>query len=89
MPRWYTDAKLGIFVHWGDYTAFMRDLKAGEDTRGRVPYAEWYLNALRVPGSRTARRHRTTYGEAIAGSQRLLWLGARKPVSPLTIGPLS
>ena len=42
MPRWYTDAKLGIFVHWGlysipalaerangDYTAFMRDLKAG------------------------------------------------------------
>jgi alpha-L-fucosidase len=52
MPRWYPDAKLGIFVHWGlysipafaerpdgDYTAFMRELTAGEDTRGRVPYA--------------------------------------------------
>ena len=75
VPRWYTDAKLGIFVHWGlysipafaertdgDYTAFMRELKAGKDTRGRSPYAEWYLNALRVPGSRTALHHRTTYG---------------------------
>jgi alpha-L-fucosidase len=76
LPGWYSDAKLGIFVHWGlysipafaertegDYTAFMRDLKAGKDTRGGVPYAEWYLNALRVPGSRTARHHRATYGE--------------------------
>jgi Alpha-L-fucosidase len=39
VPRWYTDAKLRIFVHWGlysipafaertdgDFTAFMRDL---------------------------------------------------------------
>jgi Alpha-L-fucosidase len=58
VPRWYTDAKLGIFVHWGlysipafaertdgDYTAFMRELAAGKDTRGRVPYADFYLNA--------------------------------------------
>jgi alpha-L-fucosidase len=76
VPRWYPDAKLGIFVHWGlysipafaertggDYTAFMRDLTAGKDTRGRIPYAEWYLNALRVPGSPTARHHQATYGK--------------------------
>jgi hypothetical protein len=75
VPDWYTDAKLGIFVHWGlysipafaeptggDYTTFMRDLTAGKDTRGRIPYAEWYLNALRVPGSPTARHHQATYG---------------------------
>jgi hypothetical protein len=75
VPDWYTDAKLGIFVHWGlysipafaepaggDYTTFMRDLTAGKDTRGCIPYAEWYLNALRVPGSPTARHHQATYG---------------------------
>jgi hypothetical protein len=75
VPPWYTDAKLGIFVHWGlysipafaertgdDYTAFMRDLTTGKDTTGRIPYAEWYLNALRVPGSATARYHQATHG---------------------------
>ncbi len=75
VPGWFRDAKLGIFVHWGlysipafaersdgDFTAFMADLTAGKDTRGRLPYAEWYLNALRVPGSATALHHRFTYG---------------------------
>jgi alpha-L-fucosidase len=76
VPGWYADAKLGFFVHWGlysipafaertegDFTAFMRDLAAGKDTGGRVPYAEWYLNALRVPGSPTALHHQATYGK--------------------------
>jgi alpha-L-fucosidase len=76
VPGWYTDAKLGIFVHWGlhsipafaeadagDFATYMRDLAAGKDTKGRVPYAEWYLNALRVPGSATARYHEATYGK--------------------------
>jgi hypothetical protein len=67
LPAWYTDAKLGVFVHWGlysipafaeagqtdgDYPGFMAELTAGKDTKGRIPYAEWYLNALRVPGRR-------------------------------------
>jgi alpha-L-fucosidase len=77
IPSWFTDAKLGIAVHWGlysvpafaespdlDLTAFMRDLMAGKDTRGRLPYAEFYLNSLRIPGSRTARHHAATYGTA-------------------------
>ncbi|GAA3510845.1 alpha-L-fucosidase [Streptosporangium album] len=76
IPGWYQDAKLGIFLHWGlysvpafadpaagDFTSFMRDLTAMKDTRGNIPYAEWYLNALRVPGSPTARHHRATYGD--------------------------
>lgn len=75
VPGWYTDAKLGIFVHWGlysippfaeaagDFATYMHDLSAGKDTKGRVPYAEWYLNALRVPGSATARYHEATYGK--------------------------
>jgi hypothetical protein len=47
IPSWFTDAKPGIAVHWGlssvpafgesperDFTAFVRDLTAGKDTRG-------------------------------------------------------
>jgi alpha-L-fucosidase len=44
----------------------MRDLTAGKDTKGRIPYAEWYLNALRVPGSPTARYHQATYGRDVS-----------------------
>ncbi|MER7441640.1 alpha-L-fucosidase [Micromonospora avicenniae] len=75
IPDWYRDAKLGIFVHWGlysipafaertdsDYSAFMRDLIAGKGTADRIPYAEWYLNGLRVPGSPTNVHHVATYG---------------------------
>ncbi|GAB4585610.1 alpha-L-fucosidase [Nocardia sp. IFM 10818] len=76
VPDWYRGAKLGIFVHWGlysvpgfaaggagDYTAFMRDLSSGATTADRIPYAEWYLNSMRVPGSPTAIHHAATYGE--------------------------
>ncbi|MFE3445872.1 alpha-L-fucosidase [Nocardia sp. NPDC059180] len=76
LPEWYGKAKLGIFVHWGlysvpafaertdaDYSVFMRDLSAGKTTADRIPYAEWYLNSMRVPGSPTAVHHAATYGE--------------------------
>jgi alpha-L-fucosidase len=76
VPGWYADAKLGIFIHWGlysipafaekpdgDFSSFMNDLSAMKDTRGSAPYTEWYLNALRVPGSRTAQYHAERYGE--------------------------
>ncbi|MEU2034754.1 alpha-L-fucosidase [Nocardia amamiensis] len=75
LPDWYRNAKLGIFVHWGlysvpafarrtdsDYAAFMRHLTAGNTTADTIPYAEWYLNSLRVPGSATAEHHAATYG---------------------------
>ncbi|MFD5176949.1 alpha-L-fucosidase [Nocardia sp. NPDC058379] len=78
VPDWYRGAKLGIFVHWGpysvpafaargtaDYTAFMRDLTTGATTADRIPYAEWYLNSLRVPGSPTAIHHAATYGDGV------------------------
>ncbi|MFC9994021.1 alpha-L-fucosidase [Nocardia sp. NPDC127526] len=76
VPDWYRRAKLGIFVHWGlysvpgfaargsaDYTAFMRALTSGATTADRIPYAEWYLNSMRVPGSPTAIHHAATYGD--------------------------
>src|SRR3954447_12659956 len=37
-PSWYTDAKFGIFIHWGVYSV---------PAFGPVgKYAEWYWNAL-------------------------------------------
>src|SRR3569833_2281915 len=42
-PGWYTDAKFGIFIHWGVYSvpAF-----AAVNTKGETGYAEWYWNSL-------------------------------------------
>lgn len=75
MPKWFDDAKLGIFVHWGLYSVpgwappltgsgplFTRIVDAM--AAGRMPYAEWYLNSLRTPGSATEAYHRQHYGDA-------------------------
>ncbi|MBK1876127.1 alpha-L-fucosidase [Pelagicoccus mobilis] len=42
VPDWWTDAKFGIFIHWGPYSvpAFT---KVGQ-------YAEWYWKDLKSPG---------------------------------------
>src|SRR3954464_2034217 len=42
-PEWYTDAKFGIFIHWGVYSvpAF-----AAVNVKDENPYAEWYWNSL-------------------------------------------
>lgn len=77
VPAWFEDAKLGIFIHWGLYSvpAFAPTLEPGQampdllraaprELGARLPYAEWYANALRIPGSPTARHHAATYGDA-------------------------
>ena len=42
-PPWYTDAKFGIFIHWGLYSvpAF-----AAVNVPDENPYAEWYWHSL-------------------------------------------
>ena len=41
-PAWYSDAKFGIFIHWGTYSvpAYAPVIP------GKLAYAEWYWNAL-------------------------------------------
>src|SRR5205085_1494013 len=41
-PAWFTDAKFGIFIHWGTYSvpAYAPVLP------GKLAYAEWYWNAM-------------------------------------------
>ena len=77
LPAWYDDAKLGVFIHWGVYSVpgwapQVPDIQAMlvADGPKRMlrdnPYAEWYLNTMRIPGSPTQRHHRETYGADFA-----------------------
>ncbi len=70
LPAWYADAKLGIFIHWGLYSVPAwaplnhpdHDFRT-EDYIVYNPYAEWYLNVVRIPGSPTANYDREHFGE--------------------------
>src|SRR6185312_11221962 len=42
-PKWYTDAKFGIFIHWGVYSV---PAYAAVNIKDENPYAEWYWNSL-------------------------------------------
>jgi len=70
LPAWYNNAKLGIFIHWGLYS-----VPAWAPVRGQMgklprneffkynPYAEWYLNSMRIKGSPTQKHEYETYGK--------------------------
>lgn len=76
-PQWFKDAKFGIFIHWSLFSVPGWAVKKGEgesmaddDARASMeeqfknhPYAEWYLNTLRCPGSPTQEYHEKTYGK--------------------------
>jgi alpha-L-fucosidase len=73
VPDWFHDAKLGIFVHWGLYSVPAWATPTGE--LGKIewktwfannPYAEWYMNTMRIEGSPTAVHHAKTYGAEFA-----------------------
>jgi alpha-L-fucosidase len=69
LPAWYADAKLGIFIHWGLYSVPgwaplvhpTHDFTSADYIRNN-PYAEWYLNSMRLEGSPTQAYHREHYG---------------------------
>lgn len=74
VPEWYRDAKLGIMVHWGVPTVpayapvehgglveILRDHDWGFFFRNN-PYAEWYLNSIRIPDSPAHAYHRRHFG---------------------------
>jgi alpha-L-fucosidase len=71
VPSWWSDAKLGLFVHWtpasvpafapvsSDIGALMA--RGDPEAMGWSPYVEWYENSLRFPGSPVAEFHARTY----------------------------
>jgi len=43
VPRWFDEAKFGIFIHWGVYSVpAWAPVGKGGEVRGAEPYAEWY-----------------------------------------------
>jgi alpha-L-fucosidase len=69
LPAWYADAKLGIFVHWGLYSVpgwaplvHPNHDFTSDDYIKNNPYAEWYLNTMRIDGSPTQDYHRKHFG---------------------------
>jgi len=71
-PSWYNNAKFGIFIHWGLYSvpAWATPTTTPDKvTNWRAfyennPYAEWYLNSLRINGSPTQLYHEKKYGKS-------------------------
>ncbi len=75
VPDWFHDAKFGIFIHWSlsSVPAFavadkgdISEVIKNEGFQGHFknnPYAEWYLNTLRIEGSPTQEYHKKNYGE--------------------------
>jgi alpha-L-fucosidase len=74
LPRWFDDAKFGIFIHWGPYAVpcfapvdkDMGELFASgkwEEVFRWSPYTEWYPNTMSLEGSATAAHHHATYGD--------------------------
>ncbi len=75
IPEWYHDAKFGIFIHWslsaipafaptglGDITETLKS-QGWEAHHTNNPYAEWYLNSLKLKDSPVQKYHYEKYGE--------------------------
>ncbi len=54
-PQWFSDAKLGIFIHWGLYSV--------PSWSGKEQYAEWYLRGLQSGDQPRIDYLKRVYGE--------------------------
>lgn len=71
VPEWYNQCKLGIFIHFGLYSVpayaplgkQLGEVELDERWYAYNPYAEWYLNSLRIGYGPTYEHHVKTYGK--------------------------
>ena len=71
LPEWFAQARFGIFIHWGAFsvpawaepTGALGAVPESEWFRHN-PYAEWYFNTIRIPGSPAAEHHQQVYAGA-------------------------
>lgn len=65
IPDWFTDAKLGIFIHWGIYSV-PAWAPVGKEYATYSKYAEWYWNRLVTDSSKVGQAfrqfHNKNYG---------------------------
>ncbi len=68
LPAWWSDAGLGILVHWGPYSVpawapvgpdpfTVAETDGWGEALRRSPYAEWYWNSLELEDSSVAAHH--------------------------------
>jgi alpha-L-fucosidase len=83
-PEWFTDAKLGIFIHWGAYSVAAWAEPIGElggsdheHSFAHNPYSEWYANTIRIEGSPAQQHHREVFGDAPYEHLLDLWQAER------------
>lgn len=68
LPKWFMDAKFGIFIHWGPYSVpawAPKKTTTGEyynDQVGNHPYAEIYGYGMMYKDSAVWKHHKATYG---------------------------
>jgi alpha-L-fucosidase len=60
LPKWFDDAKLGIFVHWGIHTV---PGWAPLERYAESHESEHYQNYMALPNSVTARYHEDHYSD--------------------------
>lgn len=66
-PTWWTDAKFGIFIHWGPYS--VPAYAPVDEVEGvYAKYAEHYENRLRLGNKLFTAYHQKTYGDRFAYS---------------------
>jgi len=70
-PAWWSDAKFGVFIHWGVYSVPAFAPK-GE-------YAEWYWERLRAPGDPGSARDQAIRQETRAFHARVYGSGIDYP----------
>ncbi|MBN2280234.1 MAG: alpha-L-fucosidase [Candidatus Marinimicrobia bacterium] len=54
-PQWFSDAKLGIFIHWG--------VSSVPSFTGREGYAEWFLRGLQLESPLVTQFQKRVFGE--------------------------
>jgi len=69
-PAWWSDAKFGVFIHWGVYSVPAFAPK-GE-------YAEWYWERLRAPGDPASARDQEIRKETREFHERVMQKEGRK-----------
>ena len=65
-PSWFSEAKFGIFIHWGVYSVPAWAPKRSEVESTGEAFAEWYGWHVRQPETPFAKFHRRVYGESHA-----------------------
>lgn len=63
-PAWWTDAKFGIFIHWGPYAVPAYAPTPDPEKFNWIAFAEWYQGKMISNDGNFKNHHKTYYGNA-------------------------